>query len=150
MNNTVKKYDKHEYETLKDITDARAKSGDIQEVTTMINAAAEAYPELKSNENYKELMNELKSIKSEVKPHEILLVVDSMTGQDAVNVAETFNEAPSHVITNNQSSLELLLKLGLQDSIIGTIALDNEIPEELEEEFSNINIIIFIISLHSK
>ena len=56
---TVKKYDKHEYETLKDITDARAKSGDIQEVTTMINAAAQAYPELKSNENYKELMNEL-------------------------------------------------------------------------------------------
>ncbi|MCM1544450.1 MAG: signal recognition particle protein [Ruminococcus sp.] len=40
-----------------------------------------------------ELMNELKSIKSEVKPHEILLVVDSMTGQDAVNVATSFDEA---------------------------------------------------------
>ena len=40
-----------------------------------------------------ELMNELKSIKSEVKPHEILLVVDSMTGQDAVNVSESFDEA---------------------------------------------------------
>lgn len=39
------------------------------------------------------LMDELKSIKSEVKPHEILLVVDSMTGQDAVNVAESFNNA---------------------------------------------------------
>ena len=39
------------------------------------------------------LMDELKSIKSEVRPHEILLVVDSMTGQDAVNVAESFNEA---------------------------------------------------------
>ncbi|MBO3443771.1 signal recognition particle protein [Clostridium sp. CCUG 7971] len=39
------------------------------------------------------LMDELKSIKLEVKPHEILLVVDSMTGQDAVNVAESFNEA---------------------------------------------------------
>ncbi|MCH1960919.1 signal recognition particle protein [Romboutsia hominis] len=38
------------------------------------------------------LMDELKSIKSEVKPHEILLVVDSMTGQDAVNVAESFNK----------------------------------------------------------
>jgi signal recognition particle subunit SRP54 len=38
-----------------------------------------------------ELMNELKSIKQTVKPHEILLVVDAMTGQDAVNVAETFN-----------------------------------------------------------
>lgn len=39
-----------------------------------------------------ELMQELKNLKSNVKPHEILLVVDSMTGQDAVNVAETFNE----------------------------------------------------------
>ena len=37
------------------------------------------------------LMDELKSIKSEVNPQEILLVVDSMTGQDAVNVAESFN-----------------------------------------------------------
>ncbi len=40
-----------------------------------------------------ELMNELKNIKSEVHPHEILLVVDSMTGQDAVNVATSFNDA---------------------------------------------------------
>ena len=39
-----------------------------------------------------ELMQELKNIKRDVKPHEILLVVDSMTGQDAVNVAESFNE----------------------------------------------------------
>ena len=39
------------------------------------------------------LMNELKNIKSEVHPHEILLVVDSMTGQDAVNVATSFNDA---------------------------------------------------------
>lgn len=30
--------------------------------------------------------------KKAVKPHEIILVVDSMTGQEAVNVAETFNE----------------------------------------------------------
>ncbi len=40
-----------------------------------------------------ELMNELKNIKSEVKPHEILLVVDAMLGQDAVTVASAFNEA---------------------------------------------------------
>ena len=38
-----------------------------------------------------ELMQELKDIKSEVQPHEILLVVDAMTGQDAVNVAGSFN-----------------------------------------------------------
>ena len=38
-----------------------------------------------------ELMNELKNIKKEVSPQEILLVIDSMTGQDAVNVAESFD-----------------------------------------------------------
>lgn len=39
-----------------------------------------------------ELMDELKAVKSAVNPHEILLVVDSMTGQDAVNVAKSFHE----------------------------------------------------------
>ena len=38
-----------------------------------------------------ELMNELREIKGTVNPHEILLVVDAMTGQDAVTVAESFN-----------------------------------------------------------
>lgn len=40
----------------------------------------------------KPLMDELVDIKGSVKPHEILLVVDALTGQDAVNVAEGFNE----------------------------------------------------------
>lgn len=39
-----------------------------------------------------ELMDELKTIKAEIKPHEILLVIDAMTGQDAVNAAQSFNE----------------------------------------------------------
>lgn len=39
-----------------------------------------------------ELMDELKAIQDNVQPHEILLVVDSMTGQDAVNVAQSFHE----------------------------------------------------------
>lgn len=38
------------------------------------------------------LMDELKNIKSSIKPHEIMLVVDSMTGQDAVNIAESFDQ----------------------------------------------------------
>ena len=38
------------------------------------------------------LMNELKNIKATVKPDEIMLVVDAMTGQDAVNAAQSFNE----------------------------------------------------------
>jgi signal recognition particle subunit SRP54 len=40
-----------------------------------------------------ELMDELRSIDAEVEPHNTLLVVDAMTGQEAVNVAEAFNEA---------------------------------------------------------
>ena len=39
-----------------------------------------------------DLMQELKDVKTAVEPNEILLVVDSMTGQDAVNVAESFNK----------------------------------------------------------
>ena len=38
------------------------------------------------------LMDELKRLKEFAKPHEVLLVVDAMTGQDAVNVSQTFNE----------------------------------------------------------
>ncbi len=39
-----------------------------------------------------ELMEELRNIKSEIHPHEILFVMDATIGQDAVNVADTFNE----------------------------------------------------------
>lgn len=55
----VKQYDKHEADTLTAIVDGRGSDGDIENVTTAITAVSEAYPELKSNENYKELMNEL-------------------------------------------------------------------------------------------
>ena len=40
-----------------------------------------------------DLMNELKDLKSSIRPHEILLVVDALTGQDAVNIADGFNSA---------------------------------------------------------
>lgn len=57
---TVKNYDKHEAETLQAVVEARANGkGDISEVNTLISSVAEAYPELKANENYKTLMNEL-------------------------------------------------------------------------------------------
>lgn len=63
----VKQYDEHEYETLMAVVEARKNEGEnegssdssVQEIQTMIQAVAENYPELKSNENYKELMNEL-------------------------------------------------------------------------------------------
>ena len=40
-----------------------------------------------------QLMDELKTLKKSIKPHEILLVVDALTGQDAVNIADGFNQA---------------------------------------------------------
>lgn len=57
----VKEYDKHEAETLLAVVNARKGDSDvdIDEVATQISVVAEAYPELKSSENYKELMNEL-------------------------------------------------------------------------------------------
>ena len=57
----VKAYDEHEYQTLMDVIAARGSSSDeaVNEIQTMISVVAEAYPELKSSENYRELMNEL-------------------------------------------------------------------------------------------
>lgn len=65
----VKEYDKHEYNTLKDVVDSRGKDTTINEVTTMINATAEAYPELKSDTNYKQLMNELSITENLIAQH---------------------------------------------------------------------------------
>lgn len=57
----VKQYDSHEAETLIGVVEAREDGGDadVENISIQIKALAEAYPELKSNENYKELMNEL-------------------------------------------------------------------------------------------
>ena len=57
----MKAYDKHEYETLMKVIEARGADSDaaVSEAQVVINAVAEAYPELKSNSNYKELMNEM-------------------------------------------------------------------------------------------
>ena len=55
----VKQYDKHEAETLTAIVGGRGSAGDIENATTAITAVSEAYPELKADENYRELMNEL-------------------------------------------------------------------------------------------
>lgn len=64
----VKAYDKHEYETLMAVVEARGTSSDssVQEIQTMIYAVAEQYPDLKSNENYKELMNELSTTENKI------------------------------------------------------------------------------------
>lgn len=56
---TVKEYDKHEANTLKDVVSGRKEDVSLAEVQTLLKATTESYPELKSNENYKTLMTEL-------------------------------------------------------------------------------------------
>jgi len=67
----VKAYDKHEYQTIVDVINARGASSDesVSEIQVMINAVAEAYPELKSNENYKDLMKELAATENLIANH---------------------------------------------------------------------------------
>lgn len=54
----VTEYDEHEASIIKDIADSRS-YGSTSDVQTTLNAVAEAYPDLKANETYKEFMNEL-------------------------------------------------------------------------------------------
>lgn len=55
----VKEYDKHESETLIALADARTTEESTENTTTVLKAVSEAYPQLKSNQQYKELMIEL-------------------------------------------------------------------------------------------
>lgn len=56
----IKNYDKHESNTIKSVVEGRSsKNVNVEKATAMITATAEAYPELKSDKNYKQLMNEL-------------------------------------------------------------------------------------------
>lgn len=71
----VKEYDKHEYKTLTDIIDKRNTENisdkDMENISNKINVVVEAYPNLKSNTNYKELMNELSVTENLIAQHRI-------------------------------------------------------------------------------
>lgn len=62
----VKEYDEHEAEILEGIAESRKQDAKMQNVSMSIKAVAEAYPELKSNEQYKSLMNELTILENEI------------------------------------------------------------------------------------
>ena len=64
----VQAYQDYEGKTLEAITAARSSvsNGDIDEANVSINAVAEAYPELKANENYQQLMNELAMTENQI------------------------------------------------------------------------------------
>lgn len=62
----VKEYDEHEAKILEEIAESRKQDAEMENVSTSIKAVAEAYPELKSNEQYKNLMNELTILENEI------------------------------------------------------------------------------------
>lgn len=62
----VKEYDEHEAKILEEIAESRKQDAEMENVSTSIKAVAEAYPELKSNEQYKNLMNELITLENEI------------------------------------------------------------------------------------
>lgn len=66
---TVKQYDKHEEETLENVVAGRGKQGDITDASTVISATAEAYPQLKADTNYKQLMTELSATENIIAEH---------------------------------------------------------------------------------
>lgn len=116
---TVQAYDDHEKETLVLLTEARSKAseGSIDEARLAIDAVAEAYPELKSIENYQTLMNELSTTENliaeyrnnfniQVKaynkhirtfPNRFLL---NIVGYEKVDIDYLEYDAPSDVPTN--------------------------------------------------
>lgn len=55
----VMQYDEHESTTLTELAESMSNGNEVNDVTTAISAITYSYPELKSNENYKQLMNEL-------------------------------------------------------------------------------------------
>lgn len=66
---TVKEYDKHEAETLEKVIDKRGKQGSITDAATVISGIAEAYPQLKSDANYRQLMTELSTTENLISEH---------------------------------------------------------------------------------
>lgn len=69
--NAIKSYNKHEAETLMAVVNGRSGNtdADMEEVKFAINAVAEAYPELKSNDLYKDFMNELSITENLIAEH---------------------------------------------------------------------------------
>lgn len=68
---TVQEYAQYESDTLQKVTDARtqASAGNVEDAQVVLNAVAEQYPELKANENYKQLMTELALTENTIAEH---------------------------------------------------------------------------------
>lgn len=62
-------------------------------------------------------------------------------GSDFVEVEQTFEQAPTKIVTANASSIDMLYRLGLADKIVGTIAIDNEPSAEWADLYSTLPVL---------
>lgn len=118
----VKEYDKHEADVLKAIVDGRGPNGGSENVTTVLNAVSEAYPELKSSENYRELMNELAMTENLIAEHR------SNYNKQVKAYNETIDETAEHLQTNGTVALVLFWfawTILIAAAVIGFVYLDN-------------------------
>lgn len=68
------------------------------------------------------------------------LTIDAFD-KDGNTYPQTFNGIPTKVVTNNQSSTELLLELGLKDYLVGTGDLDNKVLDRLQADYESIPVV---------
>ena len=80
-------------------------------------------------------MEEIQSVKEESNPHESLLVVDGLTGQDAVNVAEEFNSS-LNILDTSSDEIDLLYNIKIK-----YINIKNFEFNELNNNFPNLKTI---------
>ncbi len=105
-----------------------------------------------------EMMNEISAVKDAVKPHEILFVVDSMTGQDAVNTAKEFNDRLDFdgVVltkldgdTRGGAALSIRAVVDKPIKFVGTgeklEALDNFYPERMADRILGMGDIVSLV-----
>lgn len=77
---------------------------------------------------------------SETKSNETVYPLEvKIYDQDGNEYVQTFEKAPERVITNNPSSTEMLLELGLKDKIVGILEPDNKITGKYAEDFASLH-----------
>lgn len=118
---------------------AKASNGDSSNDDTSNNTVTEqptTGPTDETGENGTEEVNDNADSSETVYP----LSLD-VYGPDGTKYTQTFTEAPTKVITNNPSSTDLLLELGLEDKIIGIMKPDNAPDEKWASVYENLNVL---------
>lgn len=100
----------------------------------LIACNEESVEKAEGQENDNEKVEEEKAVNHTVYPLEVE-VYDAQGNA----YTQTFEKAPERVITNNPSSIETLIELGLEDKIVGILNPDNEIPEKYAETINKLN-----------